>query len=101
MTGNTFRFLGVPAALGRTLAPADAQPGAPPVFVMSHKMWMKHWNGDPAILGRSFVLNGVSTSLVGIMPPASPRWRPTCTARSSSTAPIPSSAGATSCCRPA
>jgi putative ABC transport system permease protein len=69
VSGNTFSFLGVPATVGRTLGPADAQPGAPPVFVMSHKMWLKHFNADPAIVGRSFVLNGVATTLVGIMPP--------------------------------
>ena len=67
-TGNMFRFLGVPAALGRTLTPDDARPGAPPVFVMSYKMWSKHFNHDPNILGRTFVLNGVPTTLVGIMP---------------------------------
>ena len=67
-TGNMFRFLGVPAALGRTLTPDDARPGAPPVFVMSYKMWSKHFNQDPNILGRTFVLNGVPTTLVGIMP---------------------------------
>jgi predicted permease len=68
VTGNTFSFLGVPALIGRTLTPEDAKPGAAPVFVMSHKMWLKHFNSDPAILGRSFVLNGVPTTLVGIMP---------------------------------
>jgi putative ABC transport system permease protein len=36
---------------------------------MSHKMWMKHFNGDPSIVGRSFVLNGAPATLVGIMPP--------------------------------
>ncbi len=66
---NNFSFLGVPAALGRTLLPDDARPGAPPVFVMSHKMWMGHFGGDPGILGRSFVLNDMPTTLVGIMPP--------------------------------
>jgi putative ABC transport system permease protein len=68
VSGNLFNFLGVPALHGRTLQPDDARPGAPPVFAMSHKMWMKHWSGDPSILGRSFVLNGVPTTLVGIMP---------------------------------
>lgn len=68
VSGNTFSFLGVPAAFGRTLSPDDAKPGAPPAFVMSHKMWIKHFNGDPAIVGKSFVLNGVPTTLVGIMP---------------------------------
>jgi putative ABC transport system permease protein len=68
VSGNTFRFLGVPPVLGRTLTEQDARPGAPPVFVMADKMWAKQFNRDPAILGKSFVLNGVATTLVGIMP---------------------------------
>jgi putative ABC transport system permease protein len=68
VTSNLFSFLGVPALLGRTLTPDDARPGAPPVFVMSYKLWFSRFNLDPAILGRSFVLNGVSATLVGIMP---------------------------------
>ena len=68
MTGNTFEFLGVPALLGRTLLPDDARPGAPPVFAMSHKLWAARFGSDPGLLGRSFVLNGVPTTLVGIMP---------------------------------
>jgi putative ABC transport system permease protein len=68
VSGNTFAFLGVPPLLGRWLTLDDARPGAQPAFVMSHKMWKKHFNADPAILGRSFVLNGISTTLVGIMP---------------------------------
>ena len=68
VTGNMFRFLGVPALMGRTLTEEDARPGAPPVFVMSYKMWTKRFNQDPKILGRNFVFNGVSSTLVGIMP---------------------------------
>ena len=68
VTSNMFRFLGVPPQLGRTLTPDDAKPGAPPVFVMSYKMWLKQFNLDPKILGRTFILNTVPTTLVGIMP---------------------------------
>jgi putative ABC transport system permease protein len=68
VTPNTFRFLGVPALLGRGIAPDDAKPGAPPVFVMSYKMWGKRFSQDRALIGRVFVLNGVPTTLVGIMP---------------------------------
>src|SRR5262249_7909033 len=80
VTPNTFRFLGVPALVGRGLVPEDATPGAPPVFVMSHKMWVGRYNLDPTIVGRSFILNGVPTTLVGIMPPrftkfAADLWR--------------------------
>ncbi len=67
-SGNCFGFLGIPAALGRTLTPEDAEPGAPSVFVMSHKAWVTRFGQDPSIIGRTFVLNGVPTTLVGIMP---------------------------------
>jgi putative ABC transport system permease protein len=81
VTANTFTFLGVPPVLGRGITPADASPTAPPVFVMADKMWLKKFNRDPGILGRTFVLNGVTTTLVGIMPPrftklAADLWRP-------------------------
>jgi putative ABC transport system permease protein len=68
-TPNTFAFFGMPAILGRSLTPADYQPGAPPVFVMRHKTWVARFNADPGILNKSFVLNGTARTLVGIMPP--------------------------------
>ena len=68
VTPNTFRFLGVPAQLGRGIMPDDARPGAPQVFVMSYKLWVRRFNMDPTILGKSFTLNGTPTTLVGIMP---------------------------------
>ena len=69
VTPNTFRFLGVPPQLGRGIVESDVMPGAPPVFVMSHKMWVAQYSMDPAVVGRVFVLNGVPTTCVGVMPP--------------------------------
>src|SRR5262245_17083944 len=69
VTPNAFSFLGVPAQHGRGITPDDARPGAPPVFVMAHKLWVKRFNMDPSILGKTFTLNGTPTTLVGIMPP--------------------------------
>jgi putative ABC transport system permease protein len=69
VTPNTFSFFGVPAQLGRAITPGDARPGAPPVFVMAHKLWVKRFNLDPTILGKTFTLNGAPTTLIGIMPP--------------------------------
>jgi putative ABC transport system permease protein len=68
VTPNTFSFLGVPAQLGRGITPGDAKPGAPPVFVMAYKLWVKRFSMDPSILGKTFTLNGTPTTLVGIMP---------------------------------
>lgn len=68
-TPNTFEFLGVHPMMGRPLTRADAQPGAPPVFAMSARMWRKEFNSDPKILGTTFTLNGERRTLVAIMPP--------------------------------
>ena len=68
LTANTFAFLGVPPQLGRAFAADDAKPGAPPVFVMSYKTWVKNFNSDRSILNHDFILNGVKSKLVGIMP---------------------------------
>jgi len=69
VTPGTFEFLGMPALLGRVMQPADYEPGAPPVFVLRYKTWLKEFAGDPQIVNRTFVLNGVARTLIGIMPP--------------------------------
>jgi predicted permease len=68
VTGNMFQFLGTPAMLGRTLTPEDARPGAPPVFVMSNRLWLNRFNSDPGVVGRTFIFNNVPTMCVGVMP---------------------------------
>jgi predicted permease len=68
VTGNTFQFLGVSPLLGRIATPSDAKPGAPPVFVLSYKAWQRKFNGDAGIVGKTFILNGKPTTLVGVMP---------------------------------
>ena len=69
VTPNTFEFFGLPALRGRLLQPADYEPGAPPVFSLRYKTWMANFAGDPAALNKTFILNGVARTLVGIMPP--------------------------------
>ena len=66
---NTFEFLGIGALLGRVAQAADYEPGAPPIFVLRYKTWVSRFNGDTSILNKTFTLNGVSRTLVGVMPP--------------------------------
>jgi len=68
-TPGTFEFLGMAALLGRVMQPADYEPGAPPVFVLRYKTWVKHFGADPRIVNKTFVLNGTARTLIGIMPP--------------------------------
>ena len=55
--------------MGRGIQPDDGRPGAPPVFVLSYKAWLKYFNGDKNLLGKTFVLNDEARTLVGIMLP--------------------------------
>jgi putative ABC transport system permease protein len=64
---GAFEFLGMPALLGRVIQPADYEPAAPPVFVLRYKTWVNRFSADPA--NKTFILNGVSRTLVGVMPP--------------------------------
>jgi putative ABC transport system permease protein len=69
VTPGTFEFFGLPALYGRIAQPADYEPGAPPVFVMRYKTWVNQFNADPSILNKTFILNGMPRTLIGIMPP--------------------------------
>jgi putative ABC transport system permease protein len=69
LTPNTFRFLGVPALLGRAFDEQDATPGAPRVAVLSHKTWISYFGGDAGILGRTISLNDTPLTVIGVMPP--------------------------------
>lgn len=68
VTGNAFQFLGMPALIGRGLLPRDAEPGAPPVFVLNYRIWKQDFNSDPHVIGKIFNLDGTPTTLVGVMP---------------------------------
>jgi len=67
VSGNFFQVLGVGAALGRVIAPADdTAPGAHPVVVLSHGFWSSHFAGSPAILNQSTTLNGHPFVVIGV-----------------------------------
>ncbi|MHB8412984.1 MAG: ABC transporter permease [Candidatus Acidiferrales bacterium] len=68
VTPNSFEFLGVKPFIGRWITPEDGNPGSPPVFAMSYRLWSKQFNRDPKILGTTMSLNGVPRTLVGTMP---------------------------------
>jgi putative ABC transport system permease protein len=69
VSGSFFSLLGVRAELGRTILPADAEPSAEPVALLSHGLWMRAFGGDPGVIGSSFRLEGRSSTIVGVMPP--------------------------------
>ena len=67
VSGNFFDTLGVAAALGRTLRPADDVPGSEKVVVLSSRLWLRRFGGEPAVVGRPITLNGDSYTVVGVL----------------------------------
>ena len=69
VTGQFFSTLGIPAARGRTILPEEDAEGRDRVVVLSDALWHRLFAGDPAAVGKSLQLNGVSYEVVGVMPP--------------------------------
>lgn len=67
-SGDLFAVLGANAALGRTLTPEDEKPGSQPVAVLSYGLWQRRFGANPALVGQQVMLDGVSRTVVGIMP---------------------------------
>ncbi len=66
-----FEVFGVKARLGRTFAPGEDQPGASPVVVLSYVLWQTQFGGDPGVLKRNLVLDGVPHRIIGVLPKGS------------------------------
>jgi len=71
LSGTAFNFLGVPPVAGRTIQPSDIRPDgeAEPVVVLSHRLWLRLFEGSPAAIGRTLLLNGRPHTIIGVMPP--------------------------------
>lgn len=68
VTPNTFRVLGVQAALGRGFADGEDREGFDRVVVISHGLWQASFGGAEDVVGRALQLDGVNRTIVGIMP---------------------------------
>lgn len=67
-TANLFQLLGVELVLGRNFVPADDEPGAPKVMLISHRLWQRSFGGDRSIIGRQVQLDGSPHIIVGVAP---------------------------------
>jgi predicted permease len=68
-TASFFDVFGMRAVVGRTFGASEDGPGAEPVIVLSHALWRRRFDGDPAAVGRTVQLDGVTRTVVGVLPP--------------------------------
>ncbi|MDB6113364.1 MAG: permease, partial [Lacunisphaera sp.] len=82
-TADYFNVYGIHAALGRTFAPGEDQPGKDHVVVLSHGLWQSQFGGAADIVGRSIQLDGEAYAVIGVLSKETPferayprLWRP-------------------------
>ena len=69
VSGNFFRTFGVQPWIGRLMTDADDQEGAPPVAVMSYRIWQDKYGSDPSVVGAGYQINGHPFTVIGVAPP--------------------------------
>jgi predicted permease len=76
ITENVDSFLRVPALLGRNIHPSDSQASNQQlIVVLSYDFWMRHYNGDRTVLGKTLELDHKPYTIVGVMP-KDYQWEP-------------------------
>jgi predicted permease len=69
MTANTLSVLGRKPLLGRDLEPADTRPGAPPVVLLTYRVWESRYNKNESVIGKTVRIYGTPATVIGVTPP--------------------------------
>lgn len=68
VTANLFDVLGARPLIGRSFSEADDAPNGPQVAVLGYPLWQSRYGGDPAIVGRTVMINELPVEVIGVMP---------------------------------
>lgn len=68
ITEGFLPLLGITPQAGRFFAREECLWGAPPTAILSHAFWKRAFQADPGVVGRSIVLDGRPTRVVGVLP---------------------------------
>jgi predicted permease len=71
-TANYMETLGIHPILGRNFLAEEEM--KVDVALVSANFWRKHLNSDPQVIGRNITLNGVATTIVGVLPNLPIAW---------------------------
>ena len=69
VSGNFFRTLGIQPWIGRLFTDEDDHEGAPPVAVMSYRIWHDKYGSDPSVVGAGYQINGHPFTVIGVSAP--------------------------------
>ena len=66
-TPGVFSVLDSSPVLGRVFSDQEAMPGHDHVVILMDELWRHQYGSDPAILGKSVLLNGFPYTVIGVM----------------------------------
>ena len=69
VTAGLFPTLGVSPMLGRNILPEEDQLGHSDVMILSYGLWVRRFNSDRNVVGRTVTVNGHDCLVIGVMPP--------------------------------
>src|SRR6184192_576188 len=69
ITRNFFDIIGLSPEIGRVFSADEDKVGAPPVAVISDRLWQRAFNRSPKVIGQSITLHDQNFTLIGVMPP--------------------------------
>ena len=64
-----FATLGVPLARGRAFTDDQLKYGPDEVAVLTDGFWRSHFGADPNVLARTFLNDGITITVIGVLPP--------------------------------
>jgi predicted permease len=67
-TPELFSVFGVQPTMGRAFREEECRPGGARVAILSDDFWRTKFATDPNILGQAITINGVATTIIGVMP---------------------------------
>jgi putative ABC transport system permease protein len=71
VSAGYFDVFGARAALGRTFAADEDQPGKDKVAVITYRLWQRQFAGEPGVVGKVVTFNGEPHTIIGVMSAAS------------------------------
>src|SRR5215217_834181 len=75
VSAGYFAVVGVAPILGRAFVPEEYEPSKAQTVILGYPFWQRRYGGDKNIINRSITLDGVSYTVVGVMPPGIyPAW---------------------------
>ncbi len=70
VTSDFLTVIGTLPVLGRSFSPDEHEPGHDQVVIISHHLWRDRFGSNPAIIGKSVIVNNRSSIVIGVMPPS-------------------------------